>query len=1069
MIVNSTIQRKIYPQNLINWGTAFVPQNNVGYLDFIFSGDSGPEVLFSLNNGKILSSRNNLIGGYASLETLNFSGNIDYQSMDLYQNGEPLYLGFPRATVGDIYNIVLRCSGGSGFDFKNLTVRGDKAYMQTPNNPFLVLYPNEPVRFTINNTGQYDFKILSGSIFNYNFNISGIENLIVPANDEATFYLVYKNSGISAAYQTVAFRLYTDHGTYSFSPVVSGAPTVNKKYSIDLSIPNTYIKSSTIEEYNLFIKNTDGGKIGIGYNYISGFTGDYYKGIITSGQVYNSLVSGYITGSGYLYGAVTGIIAPLNTGSPQYEFSSGSGLVSKFHIADDGPVSGNYLITGSGIGSTIIIGNTIGTGYASSGNYSGIIGVNGGYITGTTTGGAISGSGVINGYAVSGIMENASSTIFIPFGRALTGKFSPDEYYLQDLLSDMVYVTGDFSKNINLIGYGFATGETKQGIYQGELGYNFDPGVYTFHFSGRYRTMISGQGRPFTGFNPVTASHHVPGSPITGLLISSPTDTKVVVGTKYIDLDSITQTETGYVDTFYESGTNRPHTGWDFFSLVPVNNNEFQFENSNTELSGIVDYSKYSNFTGSGMSFTGSGTLLNLARSGYGYNIPNIRTQISRNGNTASGSGFFNNLFQVPFFNPSQDSGQAYPNYKSGEFIGWSETLNAVTSTLQYTGNAPILSYVSGNFGLNDVLIIQGEYIGNDFAEIDLSITGKSSVYSLGFNLKSEQQRTALFVDIYRKPFFSGVTGFIGSGITGITGYRFVPTNTLVNRDSGAYFYITPCNQTCGSRTLSVNNIYNTGEYSIIISGKKIAPKVENSYCSLGAGSYLGFKQNGFFSFNVVRSGYLGFPLSGKLTATINSNYRPFDIEESKPITWNVNFAPGESIKSYGFGLYPDAALQQDWGGTIDFELYKTGCYCGDLFTVPNLITSGSINSAGFMIRDTEQYAVAHQNFVARLSTGCANNCTVIVPVSITSNYVSNGVLYVSGYTTPNASVTITLSNGQVQTVTTNGNGYWGVVFSGAPGGYAPVTITATSGGTVAVVATPPTLSYNPPILPDNP
>ena len=154
MIILGTVQRQIYPQGLINWAATFVPNTNNGYLNFIFSGDGGAETLFSLNGGKLLSPNNNLIGGYSSLETLNFSGNINGSTIDLYQDNVPLYLGQSRATSGAISAVVLSASNNSSIDFRNLTMLGDIPEIQGPVNPFLILYPNEPVPFTIINSGN---------------------------------------------------------------------------------------------------------------------------------------------------------------------------------------------------------------------------------------------------------------------------------------------------------------------------------------------------------------------------------------------------------------------------------------------------------------------------------------------------------------------------------------------------------------------------------------------------------------------------------------------------------------------------------------------------------------------------------------------------------------------------------------------------------------------------------------------------------------------------------------------------------------------------------------------------
>ena len=405
MIINGTLQRKIYPQSLINWAANFVPQNNTGYLNFVFSGDGGNETLFSLNSGQIVSPDNNLIGGYFSTENLNFSGNINSEKIDLYQDGVPLYLGTPRSTQGSIYNIVLDSSETASFDFKNLIMLGDIPQIQSPVQPFLVLYPNEAVPFTITNSGNYDFNILSATTSNSNFTISGDQNLIVPAYGTATFYLISNSSGVTPSSQTVALQIYTDHGVQSFTPIISGAPTVNKQYSFYLSVPNTYLRAGVPATYSLNVTNPDGAQIGIGINYVSGITGDYYLNVLNSGNVYNTNISGYVTGSGYIYGYNTGIISNFNTGNSKYEYGTGSGIVSGFYIADDGPISGNYYATGYGNGSTILYGNTTGYTYLDNVAYSGQIGIKGGYVTGLITG-DVSGSGYIGEYPVTGLLTN---------------------------------------------------------------------------------------------------------------------------------------------------------------------------------------------------------------------------------------------------------------------------------------------------------------------------------------------------------------------------------------------------------------------------------------------------------------------------------------------------------------------------------------------------------------------------------------------------------------------------------------------------------------------------------------
>jgi hypothetical protein len=551
MIISGTIQRKIYPQSLINWAANFVPQNNIGYLNFIFSGDGGPETLFSLSGGQIISQNGDLVGGYFSSENLNFSGNINSEKIDLYQDGSPLYLGLKRKSQGDIYNIVFDSSSSQpSFDFQNLTMIGDIPNVPSPVQPFLVLYPNEAVPFTIINSGDYDFNISYATTSNINFAVSGDQNLVVPAHGEAIFYLIYKNSTVTPSSQTVALQVYTDHGVQKFTPTISGAPIVNKQYSLSLAVPTTYVKAGIAANYNVNITNTDGAKIGIGINYVSGVTGNYYSKTLYSGNVYDSLISGYITGSGYLSSYQTGLVVNFNTGNLQYEYTTGSGIVSGFYIADDEPISGNYLITGYGLGSTILYGNTSGFASVDNINYSGRINIKGGYVTGSFDQ-EITGTGYLDNSEVTGILKNPKSIVFLPFTGILTGDFNTGEYYLKDFASDIVYVTGNFSKKMSLLGLGWATGERKTGILGGDFGfYKYDPGLYTF-YTDYYSTVKYSGGHLLQNFKPVTNTFS--GSRVTGA-IQKTIVTEQLVDSNYIDFDTTPLKATGYVSEWYEEG-----------------------------------------------------------------------------------------------------------------------------------------------------------------------------------------------------------------------------------------------------------------------------------------------------------------------------------------------------------------------------------------------------------------------------------------------------------------------------------------------------------------------------------
>jgi hypothetical protein len=926
MIIGGTIQRSIYPQQSLNWAINLVPQNNTGYFDFIFSGDGGNETIFSLKNGQILSYDNQLIGGYFSSENLNFSGNFGANTIDLYQDSSPLFLGKSRETFGDIYGIALRSSNDSGVDFKNLTIIGSAPQVNGPINPFLILYPNENIPFDIYNSGLYDFTILSGTTSNPNFTISGERGLVVPSYGDSVFYLVYGGSTVIPSYQNVFITLYTDHGVQKFNTTISGSPAVNKTYSLYLNASDGYVLSARSKTFNLTVRNSDGAKIGIGYKYVSGATGDYYSDVINYQNVYNVPVSGYITGSGYLYGQITGDISVFNTGSSEYETSSGSGFFSRFYVAKDGPITGKYSVTGYGIGSTILLSDVTGYALAQDVPYSGVIGIRGGYVTGNITQ-YVSGTGVLAGKDVSGILNYPQSIQFIPFTGKLTGDFNSNEYTQVSLVSPTVFVTGNFSKKFWMTGYAFATGEMKSGVLGGDFGYVYDPGIYTFY------TYYSGDapvvGSSYNNFNPVRSV--ITPNGVSGKLITNVVTVVDQQDSCTVDFSSISVVPTGYISgNLYTSdgktGVIEFKQGIKF-NLLPIDSGEFIFENSDT---GILN-------------------------TGYPYLLP--RTDISRHGKTASGTGFFNNVFQKPFFNPLGERGDVFSGYKTGEFIGWKESLEPIITDLEYTGAEPIIDYISGNFDLPEFLISDHRKLTPDYAEISFSITGTGGYFPLNFTLESKQQRELLFVDMYRGPFVSGITGINSSGETGIISYTGINKDTLVYKTSGNYFYLDNCSSMCGQKQLGFSYAYQTGDYKIFISGKTIKPSIKDWFVSFSSDSFTGYKQNGRLNFNIIRSGYLNFPLSGKVTAAINSSYRPYGISTDKVysgLSWGVVFPANQSSLTLGFDIYPDAALQRKWGGNLAFELYPIGCFCGDLFSLPGKrIETNAILSSNFYIIDT--------------------------------------------------------------------------------------------------------------------
>ena len=125
------------------------------------------------------------------------------------------------------------------------------------------------------------------------------------------------------------------------------------------------------------------------------------------------------------------------------------------------------------------------------------------------------GTGFINEQQVTGTINTGVSNIFVPYTGKITGNFSSGQYTNVNLSSGPLYITGNFSKPMHLVGYGMATGGVTSGIFGGDLGYVYDPGLYTFYAD--YTGLYSGKALPITGFDPVDLGNN--SGDISGLLV----------------------------------------------------------------------------------------------------------------------------------------------------------------------------------------------------------------------------------------------------------------------------------------------------------------------------------------------------------------------------------------------------------------------------------------------------------------------------------------------------------------------------------------------------------------------
>jgi hypothetical protein len=360
MVITGERHRTIYPQKSINWTSSYEITNTYGKFSASFSGIGGNCNVFTLHNGKVLSPKNEMVGSYLNNETLSLSGNIGTKTLDLYKNNVPLYLGLERTTTGDLNTVILNDVSGQSVTLNNLTLIG--GVPELIYNKYLTFNTGDTIPFTIYNTGLNNLTIFSGAVNNSNFTLIGIENLTVPASGSGTFFVQSLLSGITYTPQDIPILIDSSIGKKNLLLQISGILPQDNLYYISLGPEDGSVYDATYNTYNVSIGNPSGVGLSIGLNYISGITGDYYRITEATGFKSSGIVSGFISGTGYLNGNITGVISGFNTLNSQYEFGVGTGnAYSLYKISDDKLVTGFYSVLGTGIGN--ISGQSGVTGY----------------------------------------------------------------------------------------------------------------------------------------------------------------------------------------------------------------------------------------------------------------------------------------------------------------------------------------------------------------------------------------------------------------------------------------------------------------------------------------------------------------------------------------------------------------------------------------------------------------------------------------------------------------------------------------------------------------------------------
>jgi hypothetical protein len=550
------------------------------------------------------------------------------------------------------------------------------------------------------------YTTVSGISNNTEFPISVPAPIIIPPYTTGVVNII--NNSFVFGQSTIPIILYSNVGNINLSLQVSGTKPEEEVYYFSFGPKITYINNKTSQNYNLtFFNKQNPVNLNIELNYISGITGAIYKEIEYSNLYTESKqVSGFISGAGYLYSdVVTGIVQNFNSltdelnGLPYYynklETGLGSGVFSKYKTAEDQNLYYTYEIYASGYGNGILLTDIPSTGLQQI-TYSGYLTYLGGYLTGEACG---STTGIIpnakrgwtyneQGKFVPPVLkenifalvckyrpelsichqavniynyEYASgdicgrSIIYMPYTGQIKAEYPDTDLISIDLISPFLTVTGHFQGFLDIFGIALATGDRISGVAIGDFAKDIEPGFYNFYknWSGILtgKSFLNWTG---AGFNPVSAEStnystfnansnflqlgNVSDSlsvlsglgkeTTTGFFVGEISESGILELCSPMLPDAIRVVGTpSVIGSVGDQNPNIVYTNQkEAFIVMPnLYFEEIKYENSQYLLTGL-DAHLY-----------------------YGYPSGG-RTRISRLGNTSSGSGKFDNVFQLPNF-----------------------------------------------------------------------------------------------------------------------------------------------------------------------------------------------------------------------------------------------------------------------------------------------------------------------------------------------------------------------------------------------------------------------------------
>jgi len=707
MLISGTRFRYIYPQDTVNWLFNLRPVST-GVFNFNFHSNSGNIFnIFSIENRKIYSPSGDFVGSYETNSNLNLSGNISNNRIDLYNNAGPLYLGLPIQNYDKITGFSLNSIGGQNINFLNLSILGDAPeYFYDEKVSYR---SGELIKINIINNSDYNFTIFSGRVTNNNFTVTGLNNLSIEQNNSGYFYLINSNNIISLSNTNII--LDTDFGTQELRVTLSGIRLEDETYYLSFGPNILYVENNYYKDYNIVFRNADSANLSIQLKYISGLTGDYYRNVPRTAFVTNQDVSGFITGSGFLYSNVTGLVSGFNPLRNYYEYGTGSGIVRDFKIAEDQYIEKNYTVLGSGLGNIFTLTDIDAKGIKPDILYTGFLNFNGGFLTGFFSGIV---TGIvpdarrgwyldINGNFVpppiseenynticnfnpsnsicseysfvyqnkTGLKTGLISKFFVNTGDVFV-EFDPSDYENINLVSPLIFVTGKISGFFNITGAAFATGSRISGKLIGDYPFNFEPGIWNIYKP--YVGKVTGESflswnESGEGFDPIIGEpiYDVTTGNFSGIIsLTTGLDFCNPVIPGELNLETIPEFVSKSIcfenDDIY-------HFQYSGFVIQPLSGEEKFFENSFFQIAS-GNYQLYPGHPTGG------------------------RTRISRLGQTPSGSGQFFNVFEsINFQLPieSEQRGAITGLFDFVEYNGnrWEEQFSSLDSIKVFDSGIP--------------------------------------------------------------------------------------------------------------------------------------------------------------------------------------------------------------------------------------------------------------------------------------------------------------------------------------------------------------------------------------------